>query len=395
MSQKLTYIDDSAYDISPFEPWTDSYFRNTMQIIEQEGDTKVCYAYFMRCPVRYCPRLALEFLYKSLPPEIIEKHILIEEVFQEGEWVGAGEPMLFISGPFRLLVMFETLFLQMLGPACVVAENAYNMCSALPNTPFLAMEARHCVGNKMVSLMNYGASVGSKMAKKDHDAKGFIGNATDATSHFFGNERGFGTMPHALVGYAGSTLRAAEMFYNKFPEENLTALVDYFGKEFSDSIAVCRRFPELCKKGQLSLRLDTTKGRFCEGLDRAKGYQILEKVSKNAIRAYRSEKELDHLVGTGVSAASVWKLRLLLNEQGFDKVKIVVSGGFNLLKCKCFALANAPIDLIGTGSYLPEHWSQTHATADIIAYNSQPRVKIGREYLISAYEKFKRSCNHD
>jgi len=38
-----------------------------------------------------------------------------------------------------------------------------------------------------------------------------------------------GTMPHALIGYAGSTLRAAEMFHETFPGEPLTVLVDYFG----------------------------------------------------------------------------------------------------------------------------------------------------------------------
>ena len=36
------------------------------------------------------------------------------------------------------------------------------------------------------------------------------------------------------------------------------------------------------------------------------------------------------------------------------------------------AAANAPIDVIGTGSYLPELWSETYATADIIAYDGEP-----------------------
>ena len=46
------------------------------------------------------------------------------------------------------------------------------------------------------------------------------------------------------------------------------------------------------------------------------------------------------------------------------------------------AEARAPIDLIGTGSYLPGRWSETYATADIVAYNGEPRVKIGREFLL-------------
>ena len=44
------------------------------------------------------------------------------------------------------------------------------------------------------------------------------------------------------------------------------------------------------------------------------------------------------------------------------------------------ALAEAPIDMIGTGSYLPDNWSETYATADIIDYDGASRVKIGREF---------------
>jgi nicotinate phosphoribosyltransferase len=46
------------------------------------------------------------------------------------------------------------------------------------------------------------------------------------------------------------------------------------------------------------------------------------------------------------------------------------------------AAANAPIDTIGTGSYLSELWSETYATADIIAYDRVPTVKAGRGFLL-------------
>jgi nicotinate phosphoribosyltransferase len=46
------------------------------------------------------------------------------------------------------------------------------------------------------------------------------------------------------------------------------------------------------------------------------------------------------------------------------------------------AEANAPIDLVGTGSYLPEKWSETYATADIVEYDGEQRVKVGREFLL-------------
>jgi len=43
--------------------------------------------------------------------------------------------------------------------------------------------------------------------------------------------------------------------------------------------------------------------------------------------------------------------------------------------------AKAPLDIIGTGSYLPSKWSETYATADVISYGGQRRVKRGREFL--------------
>jgi nicotinate phosphoribosyltransferase len=310
----------------------------------------------------------------------------IELNYQEGHWVGAGEPMMYISGSLHHLVDLETLFLQKLGPACVAAYNAYAMCVDLPKVAFLAMDARHCAGAEMAEMMAYAAAVGSAAAKREAGAIGFIANATDATAHYFGNDKGRGTMPHALIGYAGSTVRAAEMFHESYPRENLTVLVDYFGREVTDTLAVCRRFPNLAAAGTLAIRLDTHGGRYVEGLDLVKSYDVLERHAPKAIRGYRTEAELRYLVGTGVSAASIWQIRRALDEAGFPKVKIVASSGFVPAKCRMMAVADAPIDVIGTGSYLPEIWSETYATADIVAYDDIPMVKSGREFLLRKRE---------
>ena len=40
------------------------------------------------------------------------------------------------------------------------------------------------------------------------------------------------------------------------------------------------------------------------------------------------------------------------------------------------------MDLIGTGSYIPEDWTETYATADVISYDNVNLVKKGREFLI-------------
>ena len=213
----------------------------------------------------------------------------IDLMYAEGDWVGAGEPLAYVAGSMVQLSDLETILLQKIGPASVTAHNAYQMCLALPGVAFLAMEARHCAGAEMQEMMAYAASVGSNAARRE-GAKGFVGNANDRTAHWFGAPRGLGTMPHSLIGYAGSTLRAAEMFHETFPDEAMTVLADYFGREISDALAVCARFPDLAAAGRLSFRLDTHGGRFMEGLNPAESYAVLERHAPGAIRRYRSER---------------------------------------------------------------------------------------------------------
>ena len=359
---------------------TDAYFLKTKAVVHRFGDKRVTYAIFLRRPVICTPRIMVDFLERTARDRGTKFEI--ELLYKEGEWVGAGEPMIYLSGSLEHLVDLETLYLQRLGPPCVAAYNAYAMCVDLPKCAFLAMDARHCAGAEMAEMMAYAAAVGSDAARREVGAVGFIGNATDATAHFFGRDIGLGTMPHALIGYAGSTVRAAEMFRESFPHEPMTVLVDYFGREITDSLAVARRFTELAGRGELALRLDTHGGRYVEGLDLARSYDVLERHAPKAVRGYRTEAELRFLVGTGVSAAAVWHLRQALDEAGFPKVKIVGSSGFSPAKCRVMAVAEAPLDVVGTGSYLPELWTETYATADIVAYDGQPLVKIGREFLL-------------
>ncbi|MAO91918.1 MAG: nicotinate phosphoribosyltransferase [Rhodospirillaceae bacterium] len=370
-----------ANDVDAFiEDWTDAYFLRTREIVAKFGDIQVTYAIFMRRPVVSAPRLAIDWLNDIIAAR--GSMVKIDLLFEEGRWVGAGEPLMYITGSFHDLCDLETLFLQKIGPACVSAYNAFTMCQELPNVAFLAMDARHCAGTEMAEIMAYAASVGSDRAKRKSAAVGFIGNATNATARYFGRDSGLGTMPHALIGYAESTVRAAEMFHEAHPDQPLTVLVDYFGLEVSDALAVCHRFPEIAAEGRLSVRIDTPGGRFLEGLDPANSYAVLDRNAPRSIRGYRNEGELRHLIGPGVSAAAVWHMREALNNAGFPAVKIVASSGFGPEKCKVMALADTPINVIGTGSYLPERWAETYATADIVEYDGQPRVKVGREFLL-------------
>jgi nicotinate phosphoribosyltransferase len=134
--------------------------------------------------------------------------------------------------------------------------------------------------------------------------------------------------------------------------------------------------------GRIAVRVDTHGGRYVEGLDPASSYAVLERHVPYAVRRYRNETERRYLVGTGVSAAAIYHLREQLDRHGFHQVKIVASSGFNVEKCQVMADANAPIDIIGTGSFLPDLWSETYATADIVNYEGTESVKVGREFLL-------------
>src|SRR3546814_772950 len=126
-------------DLNELPAWTDQYFLKTKAAVGRFGDKAVTYAVCMRRPVISAPRLAVDWLCQVAKARGTE--VDIEVNYAEGRWVGAGEPILYISGSLFHLVDLETLFLQKLGPACVAAFNAYTMCADLPQVAFLAMDA--------------------------------------------------------------------------------------------------------------------------------------------------------------------------------------------------------------------------------------------------------------
>lgn len=364
---------------------TDAYFTKSRKVIENKGDCSVTYAVFMRRPVIVAVKLALDWLEEQC--RLINSKVTIKRHFQDGDWAGGGEVLFTYTGKLTKLIELETGILQKVGPTCVVAYNSYIMSAELPNVSLIAMDARHCCGWDMVDCTAYATKVGSDKAKKRHNAIGFIGTSNDLTAHYYSLEKGMGTMPHAFIGYCNSTLTAAKYMDEHFQDQPLTVLVDYFGKEITDSIIVSKAFPNRVKDKSLSVRIDTIKGRYIEGLDPETSYAIIEKYAPDSIRGYRTNSELQHILGPGVSAAAVWHLREKLDEKGFENVSIVASSGFTPEKCRSFALTKSPVDMVGTGSFLPRDWLETYATADIIAYNGIKRVKQGREFLFSGIKQ--------
>src|SRR4051812_9303317 len=92
---------------------TDSYFLKTKAIVGRFGDCAATYAVFMRRPVISAPRAAVEFLETTTAARGVAFDI--EIAHPESAWVGAGEPILYITGPLYHLVDLETVLLQKLG----------------------------------------------------------------------------------------------------------------------------------------------------------------------------------------------------------------------------------------------------------------------------------------
>ena len=384
----------------PIEAQTDKYFTNTSRIVAANGDMEVTFAVFMRRRVVAALEPTIRLVKRFVPEARVKRF------YQEGDIVPSESKLLEITGSMAKLSEIETLLLQKIGFPCVSANNAYEMCRAIPNAAFMDMHARHASGAEMNILAAYGAAVGSAAAKRaDPAVKGFVGSSQDLTAPFFGAGAGMGTMPHALVGYAnGDVLEAMKLFARTIPEaKSLIALVDYTGDEVSDSLRCAHWFFDEAKlqtQGkQFGIRLDTHGGRFAEGLDYEKSvetvghwlgvhgeYNIVEQVLGG--RAFQLDpnnilvdKVRRILFGKGVSVASVIHVRRALDKAGYKEAQIVASSGFDPQKCQVMGAARAPLDLVGTGSFLPATLTETYATADIIAYNGVRRVKVGREFL--------------
>jgi len=381
---------------------TDKYFTKSRSIIEKFGDRTVTYGVFLRRGVICAVNPAIDVLRSHYSAKA--EPLKITRLYEEGAFVPDQKALFTYTGSFAALVELETLILQRVGVACVSAYNAYKMAMNLDKVAFIDMHARHSPGDDLSLLAAYGASVGSRMAKLG-GAVGFIGSSQDLTARYYGQANGIGTMPHGIIGYAGSTLRAAQMYVETYPQDNLTVLIDYYGREYSDALEVCRWwFNDYLPREEtgtraLALRIDTHGERYAEGLDYEKSVDIVVNWLHvpnefEAVRQVMGEEAFDAdslnivkdrvrkvLFGTGVSVASVIQLRQTLDAQGFNAAKIVASSGFNLFKCKMFAKARAPLDVVGTGSFIPENFPDTFATADIYLYEGKPGIKLGREKL--------------
>jgi nicotinate phosphoribosyltransferase len=81
---------------------------------------------------------------------------------------------------------------------------------------------------------------------------------------------------------------------------------------------------------------------------------------------------------TGVNEPLVRKVREALDRDGFERVKIVVSGGFTVEKIREFEERGVPVDAYGVGSSLIR--GANDYTADVVLTDGRPSAKVGRRF---------------
>ena len=74
----------------------------------------------------------------------------------------------------------------------------------------------------------------------------------------------------------------------------------------------------------------------------------------------------------------VQRVREALDAAGHERVRIVVSGGFDVEKIRQFEELGAPVDSYGVGSALLH--GENDFTADVVRVDGRDCAKVGRRY---------------
>lgn len=321
------------------------YFLKTKEIIEDFcPENEVVMQFFQRQEAVLCGTDEVIALIKEFAtkPEELEIHSL-----SDGDKITPFETVLTIKGHYQNFGFLEGLIDGILSRRTSVATNVYNVVKAAASSgvqkPVIFMGDRDDHFTQQAGD-GYAAFIGGSTAQ-----------ATHAMNEWWGKQ-GMGTMPHALIQlFNGDIVAATKAYYKKFPEDDLTALVDYNNDVITDSLKVAREFGHLLK----GVRVDT---------------------SRTLIDKYFLRNQ--HLLGTfdprGVNSELIFALRKALDDEGYQHVKIIVSGGFSESRIREFEKNFVPVDMYGIGSSLLK--MNIGFTGDNVMLNGKPQAKEGRKF---------------
>jgi nicotinate phosphoribosyltransferase len=264
----------------------------------------------------------------------------------DGDRIAPWETVMTIEGDYTLFAHLETVYLGVLARRTLIATNVTRVLEAAAGKPVIFMPARHD-HHRVQTGDGYAAYVAGALLGAE------IGVTTDAQSSWWGG-RGIGTVPHALIAsYGGNTVLAATKFAEWAPEDfNIVVLVDFENDSVRTALEVARALGDRL----WGVRLDTSS-------------QLVDKSLWN---------ELGDFDPRGVNERLVRKVRAALDRDGFERVKIVVSGGFTAERIRAFEQAGVPVDAYGVGSSLIR--GENDFTADIVLADGRPAAKVGRRF---------------
>ncbi len=299
----------------------DIYFVRAKTTLEREGlNTPVTMEIF---PSRAGLLCGMEEVL-ALLDKVLEEKARVWSL-SEGERFERKEVVLRIRAPYNSFGIYETAILGMLAHCSGWATAARECVEAAGDIPIISFGARH-VHPLVSSRMEYAAIIG-----------GCSGGATPAGTRLAGLLPS-GTMPHAMMLIFGDTVEGALAFDRHMPDEvDRIVLVDTFKDEGEESLRVARALKERLS----GVRLDTPSER------------------------------------GGVTADLVKEVRARLDLEGFNQVKIIVSGGIDPDRIRYFLDNNAEVDGFGVGSYISGA-KPIDFTGDLKEIDGKPVAKRGR-----------------
>lgn len=228
-----------------------------------------------------------------------------------------------IIGKYSDFGIYETALLGMLASSSAWATAARDIREAAGDKTFISFGARH-LHPAVAPVMERAAIVGGADGASCILGAKLMGLAPK------------GTCPHAVFLVAGDTVSVAKKYDELMPStESRTILVDTFKDEAEEALNVARALGNRLQ----GIRLDTPGER------------------------------------GGVTAGLVREVRARLDQEGFDHVKIFVSGGLSPDRVKLLAEAGA--DSFGVGSYISAA-KPIDMTMDIKEIGDRAIAKRGR-----------------
>ena len=150
--------------------------------------------------------------------------MLIIEALHDGDRIKALEPVLKVTGRYEDFGFLESVIDGILARRTSVATNVKRVLDVAKDTPVFSMADRQD---------DYLTQVGDGYATY---VAGINRVSTDAQGLWWGG-KGMGTMPHALIQICGGDLcKAGDIYLKSFPEEKVTALVDYHNNVTIDAV---------------------------------------------------------------------------------------------------------------------------------------------------------------